>query len=266
MIKMVIKNILLGAVTLSAATSLSAAPTVYVADENGNLATVDVTTGTATLIGNSGIVLTDIAFDNNGQLYGISFDELYRVDRTTAALTAIGATGAAVNALTFGANGTLYAAGGNQLFTLNTSTGLATDIGTTGFTSSGDLTFYNGDLYLSAFGPSLTDALVKLALPGATGTLVGSLGLSEVYGLSRAENNVIYANSNQNIYAVNAATGSTTLVSSYTYAGAGLANGTTFLNEASAAVPESATWAMFISGFGLVGGALRQRRVSVSLV
>ena len=89
---------------------------------------------------------------------------------------------------------------------------------------------------------------MSLALPGGTGTRVGSLGLSAVYGLSRAGDNVIYANSNNSIYSVDAATGATTFLSSYTYAGASAAYGTSFLFEAG--VPEPATWAMMIAGFG----------------
>lgn len=34
---------------------------------------------------------------------------------------------------------------------------------------------------------------------------------------------------------------------------------------ATAAVPEPSSWAMFIGGFGLVGGAMRRRRTAVSV-
>lgn len=36
------------------------------------------------------------------------------------------------------------------------------------------------------------------------------------------------------------------------------------VSEATAAVPEPATWAMMIAGFGLVGGAMRRRKTSVA--
>jgi hypothetical protein len=238
-----------------------AAPVAYVTDAGGNLATVNVANGQSTVIGNSGRVLTDIAFNGDNQLYGIDGNTLYRVDRTTAALTSVGSFGTFLNALTFGSDGTLYAAGGAGLYTLSTTTGAATLLGNTGFGSSGDLTFFNNTLYLSA-NDGTNDALVSLALPGGTGTRVGSLGLSAVYGLSRAGDNVIYANSNNSIYSVDAATGATTFLSSYTYAGASAAYGTSFLFEAG--VPEPATWAMMIAGFGLVGGAMRRKRTIVS--
>jgi hypothetical protein len=35
------------------------------------------------------------------------------------------------------------------------------------------------------------------------------------------------------------------------------------LDNVSAAVPEPATWAMLIAGFGLVGGALRRRNTGL---
>ena len=35
------------------------------------------------------------------------------------------------------------------------------------------------------------------------------------------------------------------------------------LNDVAAAVPEPATWAMMLGGFGLIGGAMRRRRASV---
>lgn len=41
--------------------------------------------------------------------------------------------------------------------------------------------------------------------------------------------------------------------------------GTAFvLNTSTADVPEAASWAMFLGGFGLIGGALRRRRTNVS--
>jgi ABC-type amino acid transport substrate-binding protein len=41
--------------------------------------------------------------------------------------------------------------------------------------------------------------------------------------------------------------------------------GTLVISEISGAVPEAATWAMLIAGFGMVGAATRRRRTSVSV-
>ncbi|MGI4879492.1 MAG: hypothetical protein ACRYG4_18620, partial [Janthinobacterium lividum] len=45
-----------------------AAPTVWINDSNANLAKVNAVTGVATVVGNTGQVLTDIAFDSAGDL------------------------------------------------------------------------------------------------------------------------------------------------------------------------------------------------------
>jgi hypothetical protein len=47
-------------------------------------------------------------------------------------------------------------------------------------------------------------------------------------------------------------------------AGGSIVSGETIAGALPAAVPEPASWAMFIGGFGLVGGAVRRRKASVS--
>ena len=48
-----------------------------------------------------------------------------------------------------------------------------------------------------------------------------------------------------------------------TYKFGGFSSGTLTISAIAAAVPEPATWAMMIAGFGMVGGALRHRRGNV---
>src|SRR4030088_258139 len=129
--------------TVGAATA-QAAPTLWVDDSSGIVGRVDVPTGNVTIVGNSGAPLTDIAFDPSGNLFGISFTNLYRINTTTGAATLIGPTGIpGGNALVFGTNGTLFAAGNTttNLFSVNPSTGAGTVLGNDGFFSSGDLAF-----------------------------------------------------------------------------------------------------------------------------
>lgn len=61
-----------------AALSAHAAPILWLSTGNPDtLATVDVATGTTSVIGSTGrVFLTDIAFDPTGNLFGISFDNL----------------------------------------------------------------------------------------------------------------------------------------------------------------------------------------------
>ena len=54
----------------------NASPLLWIDDSAGRIGTVDVATGVDTLVGNSGAALTDIAFDPNGNLYGITFSNL----------------------------------------------------------------------------------------------------------------------------------------------------------------------------------------------
>ena len=104
---------------ISASLASHADPILWVSTGGAQLATVDVATGTTSVIGSTSVALTDIAFSPTGDLYGISFSNLY---------------------------------------TVNTSTGAATAIGSgIGFQSGGDLAFVGGDLFMASSGNQLID-------------------------------------------------------------------------------------------------------------
>jgi hypothetical protein len=237
-------------------------------DASNNLGTVDIATGTVTVIGNMGNdTMTDLAYDPSGKLFGISFGNLYRINPTTAAATLIGNTGlSGANALVFGTNGTLYLAANNdtRLFTVNTATGASTALGTTGFNSAGDLAFNNGALYMS----SSTDQLIRINLSGTvSGTVVGPFGFSNVFGLATAANGVLYGVAGTQIFSTNTATGAGTAVLNYSGHGLAAANGTTFFTEAGAQVPEPGVGAI-LAGVAVTGAgwALRRRRTRKDLL
>lgn len=219
-----------------------ATPILWIDDVAGNIGTVDIATGTVNVIGSAGVVLTDIAFDPDGELWGISFTNLYRLSKVTGAAALVGTTGIPMgNALVFDTSGTLYAAGAseNELFTVDTTTGAGTSIGTVGSRSAGDLAFNGGDLYMS----NRNDRLVKIALaPTVSGTAIGPFGFSDVYGMATGDNGVLYGASGTDVFSVDVSTGQGTLV--INYAGHGLlgANGTAFVNEA----PEPSSLALLI--------------------
>ena len=205
---------------------------LYVHDSDGQLGTVNVTDGTTTIIGNMGVVLSDIAFDPDGNLYGISMDNLYSINALTGATTLIGPHNVSGgNALVFAPDGTLYAAGAftSELYTLNTADGTSNIIGDMGVQSAGDLAFFGGDLYLA----SDNDDLVRVDLDAeAAGTIVGPFGFSEVLGMAHGGDGVLYGVAGTQIFSIDVNTGAGTLVSDYYGTLLGPAYGSSFTTEA----------------------------------
>lgn len=207
-----------------------AATFLYLDDELGNLAKVDVENGTVGLIGNTGFALTDIAFDPSANLYGLTFDKLWRVDPTTADATLVGSHGIlGANSLVFGNDGTLYAGGSNTrgLYTINPNTASSSLIGDTGFNMSGDLAFHNEKLYGASYNPNssdslATDYLLEINASTGAGTLIGSIGPTSVFGLASADNGILYGVAGTDILSIDTATGLGTSV--FNYNGSGLGN------------------------------------------
>lgn len=234
---------------------VSAAPVLWVGDGDGTLGTVDVATGTATVVGQMPVTMTDIAFDPSGNLWGITFTQLYQINPTTAAATLVGNLGTSANSLVFGADGTLYTAN-SSLFTVNTSTGAASLIGGGGrYGSSGDLAFIGGNLYLSSVG----DNLFAINTATGVGTLVGPIGFSSVFGLATDNNIDLYGITGTNVLGISTATGAGTILVNYAGTSLGGAFGSAFLSESGGdggsggggTVPEPSGLALL--GMGLAG-------------
>jgi uncharacterized protein DUF6923 len=214
---------------------LHAAPIIWIDDSSGNIGKVDVATGAVSGVKATSQALTDIAFDPSGQLYGVTFDSLYKIDKSTGATTLVGSLGNAgtqFNALVFGKDGTLYTAAANStsLYTVNTGTGAATALaGTLPTASAGDLAFHGSNLFMAGSNGDL----IKIALtPTVSGTDKGSFGLANVFGLVNAGGN-LYAVAGTKVYTVDPTDGATALAADYTgdVQGLGDANGAAAADE-----------------------------------
>ena len=189
--------------------SVTAGPIIYVTDTSGRLATVTLGTFAVHIIGSEGVVLTDIGFSPDGQLYGVSFTSFYKVSRTTGKATYIGKLGISdANALVFNGQGVGYTEGVDsaELYTINTKTGHVSAVGSTKpFKSAGDLTFYNGGLvlagyYQSSLGSTTPDTLALLN--PKTGAVLGysELKLANLFGIVCTGKDVLYGFSGTSVY------------------------------------------------------------------
>lgn len=253
----------LSTLTLIAAAALSAssafAQTLWVGDANGKLGKVDIATGNVSLVGDMGAVMTDIAFDPAGNLFGIAFTTLYRIDTTTGASTLVGNLNTSVNSLVFSADGTLYAAN-NQLYTIDPVTAATSTVGNgaTFYISSGDLAFVQGELYLSSSVPT-SDTLMRLDTATGAATSVGSLGVSSVYGLASSDRVSLYGVSGTDIYSVSTTSGNASFLQTFAGQGLGETYGTAFRSESAPPIPEPGTAALGTVGLLGLWMALRRR-------
>ena len=222
------------------------AGTIFSGDSTGNLWTVNAPTGNATLVGNMGTVMTDIAFSPSGALFGVSFSQFFSINSATGASTLIGNLGIGdANALEFDAGGTLFASSGGNLYTVNSGTGAASLVGVIGPRASGDLAFApDGTLFMSAdpvIG-TLDDLLTVNPSTGA-GTVVGSIGFVDVFGIDFYGGSLVGLTAGGQLISIDTTTGAGALVAS--------TNPSVATFGSSTFVPEPSI--LFLLGTGLVG-------------
>lgn len=128
----------------------------YVAAKNGNLYTLDLTTGQMDSFARAPIQISSIAFNPiDNQLwaailvsFGAGKDRIYKLDKITGDTTRVGQTGFNIttNGITFDENGNLFGVTGsttqiNNLISINTTTGVGTLIGATGLKHLTDIAY-----------------------------------------------------------------------------------------------------------------------------
>jgi len=97
----------------------------------------------------------DIAFHPDGSLYGISGNgNFFSIDILTGTSTLLHDFGGQTfNSLTIDADGLVYTIGNDgELWSYDLSTGTAIFLGDIGYNATGDLTFYKGEFYVAATG------------------------------------------------------------------------------------------------------------------
>ena len=252
-----------------------AAPVLWIGatrlgEVTSELGKVDVATGAVEVVGDLGFLSFDIAFDPNGNLFGIDqFGQLWSVNPTTASSNLIGDSVNA-NSLVFASDGTLYAAN-DRLYTIDPTTGQETEVGNggTAYSSTGDLAFIGGELYLTSANiaglpTQLDEELIRIDTATGAGTFVGTVGSYNystatgtgflgVYGLATDNGVDLYGAAGTQIIDIDPATGMASLILDYSGSGLGFAQGSAFYSESGAVIPVPAAAWLFASGLGLLG-------------
>ncbi len=133
-------------------------------------------------------LITDLATCSGGEVYAVSFDEVFRVNRTTGLATTVALSGLRdANALACDPGGNLFAGAGDGLYAISRTTGTATLLGRMAVgTYSGDIVFApDGSLYGSVVNGE-REYLVRISpADGRALTVPGDeIGFRHVFGLT----------------------------------------------------------------------------------
>jgi hypothetical protein len=200
------------------AASLKADNIAFMGTVNGDFGTIDLNTGTFSLLGNSGVTLAGMAVADAtlfGSSYHTATGTLYTINPSNGGLTVVGTSSLDIDDFGSTTSG-LYVVGVDaNLYYINTANGAATLIGPTGlgFGSWRSLSTNSSILYFA-------DGANLYILNTATGaaTLVGGMGGPE-QGAMLEEGGILYGGENTPGFSVdtlNVTTGNATVGPSVT--------------------------------------------------
>lgn len=200
--------------------------------EDGSLYSVDLNTGAATLIGETGIDhLFGLEYDDgNNTLYGTQFGD--------------------------------YGSPMSGLFAIDMQTGVATTINPAMERDIGALAYNSRTNQLVGVSELIGDIFAIDPLTGAQTLLNDGAFINDGgFTYDRDSDLFWYSEFGGNLYTIDPNNGyARTLVG----IGFGDLTGLGYMSSVAGVVPEPASWALMIGGFGLVGGAARVRRRTVA--
>ena len=176
---------LIGSAICLLGTSKAAEAVSFINTSNGQLGTIESSTGLFLPIETGAPAFFDIGIDSQNNFFGITGGEsIYRVDLSTNTSSFIGSAGTFINGIGFDGTDVLYGTGGSGLYTIDLFTGAASLVSSiSGFSSSGDLAYDpRQDRFFATSNAGNTDQLWSLEKDG-TATLIGDVGFNNVYGL-----------------------------------------------------------------------------------
>jgi hypothetical protein len=175
----------------------------FAVDNTENLFSVDLTTATATLVGNTGQFLQGLAVSPQGSLFGTDFlGNLYSVSKTSGATTLIGSTGLGdIEGLTFRGTtliGTNFSnlGGPTTVSAIDTTTAAATTITSFSQGPARAMALVNPNTIDIASDSPVSQSLVQVNLLNGTNMNLGQLpstGAALIAALNFGTDGVLYA-------------------------------------------------------------------------